>query len=521
MPKAGKDTPNILLIMVDQLAAPALPVYGHAVVKAPHISALADAGVVFENTYCNFPICAPSRFSMMSGRLPTAIGAFDNAAEFEASIPTMAHYLCAAGYRTILSGKMHFIGPDQHHGYEERLTTDIYPSTFAWTPDWREGEFAKPSGISMRSVVEAGPCVRSLQIDYDDEVEFHAVRRLFDLARRPDERPFFMTASFTHPHPPFVISRRYWDLYEHGEIDMPAVPAIPLDELDPFSRWLHYAHGADMHTVTDAHVRNARHAYYGMISYIDEKVGSLIQVLKDTGLYDNTLILFTGDHGEMLGERGMWYKQAFFEWSARVPLICSFPRRYRARREKGVVSLVDLLPTFLDVAANGRAPEPVVPLDGRSMLGLLEDNDATWPDTAISEYTAEGARVPCRMIRQGRYKYVYVHGYDEQLFDLEEDPRELTDLAGRADLAPVQRQLRERLLQDWDPEEIHARVLESQQRRLFIQRVRMASGRHAAWDFQAQTDDTKRYVREQGAVNTKALARFPFVEPTPPDKPKE
>ncbi|MCX5839760.1 MAG: sulfatase-like hydrolase/transferase [Deltaproteobacteria bacterium] len=150
------------------MAAPALPTYGHRLVQAPHITRLAERSVVFDSAYYNFPICAPSRFSMLSGRLPHAIEAYDNASEFPASIPTMAHYLRDAGYRTILCGKMHFIGPDQLHGCEERLTTDIYPADFAWTPDWTQGPAHRPTGISMRPVVEAGPCIRSMQVDYDD-----------------------------------------------------------------------------------------------------------------------------------------------------------------------------------------------------------------------------------------------------------------------------------------------------------------------------------------------------------------
>ena len=132
--------PNILIIQADQMAPQALPVYGHPLVKAPNIEALADRGVVFENAYCNNPICASSRFSMLSGRLSSKIGAYDNAAEFPASIPTFAHYLGNLGYRTCLSGKMHFVGPDQLHGFEGRVTTDIYPADFGWVPDWTRPE---------------------------------------------------------------------------------------------------------------------------------------------------------------------------------------------------------------------------------------------------------------------------------------------------------------------------------------------------------------------------------------------
>ena len=128
--------PNILIIQADQLTAGALSCYGGTVAKTPHIDRLARDGVVFESFYTNSPLCAPSRFSMMSGQLPSAIGAYDNAAEFGADVPTFAHYLRAAGYQTYLSGKMHFCGPDQLHGFEQRLTTDIYPADYGWTPNW-------------------------------------------------------------------------------------------------------------------------------------------------------------------------------------------------------------------------------------------------------------------------------------------------------------------------------------------------------------------------------------------------
>ncbi|MCP5098829.1 MAG: sulfatase-like hydrolase/transferase, partial [Chloroflexi bacterium] len=163
----NQQKPNILFIMVDQLAGSALPFYGHPVVKAPHLTSLAEEGVLFESAYCNSPLCAPSRFSMMSGQLPSRIGAFDNAAHFPADVPTIAHYLRDCGYQTCLSGKMHFVGPDQLHGFEERLTTDIYPSDYGWTPDWTNFE-KRPSWYhNMLSVVQAGTCETSNQLDFD------------------------------------------------------------------------------------------------------------------------------------------------------------------------------------------------------------------------------------------------------------------------------------------------------------------------------------------------------------------
>ena len=191
----GRRKPNIILIMADQLAPQSLPIYGHPQVKTPNLKRFAEESVVFENAYSNFPLCVPARMSMLSGRFAHNIGVWDNASEMSAATPTIPHYLRREGYIASLVGKMHFIGPDQLHGYNERLTTDIYPSNFAWTPDWVKGESFRPTGINMRAVVDAGVCVRSLQIDYDDEVEHSGVQKIYDLARFTKD-PFFLTVSF-------------------------------------------------------------------------------------------------------------------------------------------------------------------------------------------------------------------------------------------------------------------------------------------------------------------------------------
>lgn len=502
--------PNFLLVMADQMAAPALPFHGHKVVKAPNLSQLAAEGVVFERAYCNSPICAPSRFSMLSGQYPTTIGAFDNAAEFPASIPTLMHYLVLGGYRTILAGKMHFIGPDQLHGYEERLVTDIYPADFTWTPNWLAGPGDKPSGISMRNVTEAGTCVRSLQMDYDDEVEHLATQKLYDLARDEDARPWFMTVSFSHPHPPYTIDRAHWDRYRDDEIDLPSVPPIPLEQRDIHSRWLHESHGMPDVQIADADVRTARHAYYGMIEYIDDKVGRLVQVLADCRMRDDTIVIFISDHGEMLGERGMWYKQNFFEWSARVPLVFNAPGRLAARRVRSLASLVDLMPTVCELA-QATPKEWADPIVGTSLATLLRGHEDS-ARRVICEYTDMGVIAPGRMIREGRCKLIYTHGHPNQLYDLETDPSELTNLAGRPDVRDVEESLVAQLLHGWDPEGAHRAVLASQRRRLLVKQANAASKPAHDWSYQAASDDSRRFVRSGGAAGAKARARFPRDE---------
>lgn len=517
---SGPAAPNIVLLMADQLTPFALPFHGHPLVQTPALSALATQGAVFDAAYCNFPICAPSRASLLAGRFPHAMGVFDNASEFPAEIPTMAHYLRAAGYRTILVGKMHFVGPDQLHGYEERLTTDIYPADFLWVPDWSKGPAYRPTGVGMGHVVDAGPCVRSMQIDYDEETAHTAVQKIYDLARERTA-PFFLTVSFTHPHPPFVARRHEWDQYADVDIDPPRVPAIPYAELDPHSQWLYVAHGQDRYTVTAEHVRRARRAYYAMVSYVDAKIGEVLAALAAASLADNSVIVFCADHGEMLGERGMWYKQTFYEPSVRVPLVIRAPGVAPGRYPQ-VCSLVDLLPTFLDIAAQGNAPvAPVDPLDGRSLWPLLHGNAQFAPDEAVAEYSSEGVMAPSRMLRRGPWKYVLTRGLPPQLFNVDTDPLEQHDCAGRPDLAAIERELRDRVLADWDPDIVDARIRASQQRRLFLRDVALRTSAFPAWNYEARRGDAQRYVRPAtatGPVGAKPRLRFPYVTPTPPDR---
>ena len=507
--------PNILLLMADQMAAPALSVYGNKVCRTPHLDALAADSVVFDAAYCNAPLCAPSRFAMLSGRLPATIDAFDNASEFRAEIPTLSHCLALIGYRTILCGKMHFIGPDQLHGYQERITTDVYPASFCWMPSWDAGPSFISSGVTLSSVVEAGPCIRSLQMDYDDEVEHHGVRRLYDLARDDDPRPFFLTISFTQPHTPFTPGQEHWDRYRHDDIDMPALEEIPLDALDAHSRGLYFAHGRDLHRVTEAHVRNARHGYYGMMSCIDDKIGRILRVLDETGLRRNTIVVFTSDHGEMLGERGMWYKHCFFEWSARVPLFVSHPPSITPRRVAPPVSHVDLLPTLVDLAGDNVAELGMPDLDGHSLAGLLDGGDLDHDEPVIADYLAIGPCVPCRMIRHRHHKLHYIHGHEPLLFDLEADPHERHDLAGDSAWRNVRARLEHLLRRDYDPDEVDRRVRASQRRRFMIAKANQG---RAMWDYVARPGDEARYVRNARVDATKARSRFPAVPSVPPDK---
>lgn len=515
--------PNIVLIQADQLTALVLPMYVRSMVKTPNLSALADRGVTFLNAYCNNPVCGPSRASMMTGQLSSAVGCHDNGGEFLSSIPTFAHYLRHEGYRTCLSGKMHFVGADQLHGFEERITTDIYPSDYGWTADWtRQDEPYAPSRMSLRSVLEAGLCRRSLQIDYDEEVCYQAVQKIHDYRRDLDTRPFLLVASFTHPHNPFVTTREFWDLYDHDAIDLPKVPHIPISERDPWSQ--RYAHTIreDEHDVSEADLRNARHAYYGMVSYFDSLIGRILEALRDADFEDNTYVFVVADHGEMLGERGTWFKFLPFEGSTRVPLVAAGPGVKAGHVETKGVSLMDLLPTFTDIATDNRGVRYVSDIQGRSLMPMMHGDSSGREDDVMMEFTGEGVYAPALMLRKNGYKYIHCRTDPPMLFDLEKDPLELENLAGTPEAAAVEKDMVSEIAERWDYEALENAVLKSQRHRLFVQET-LLKGQWTGWDFQPYVDATRAYVR--GAIDpnttaTKARRRYPFVEEVPPHHPR-
>ncbi|MEM9146451.1 MAG: choline-sulfatase [Pseudomonadota bacterium] len=495
--------PNIVLVMADQLAPQFTGAYGHPLVKTPHIDALAARGTRFDAAYCNAPLCAPSRFSFMSGRLVTNIAAYDNASEFPATVPTFAHTLRRMGYRTCLSGKMHFVGPDQLHGFEERLTTDIYPSDHAWTPDWElPDERIDKWYHNMDSVREAGMAATTFQIEYDEEVAFFARRKIFDYAMAGTQ-PFAMVVSFIHPHDPYVARPEWWGLYDDDAIDMPAAAPPP----DPHTRRLMKGIEADVKEPTEAEIRNARRAYYANTSYFDSKVGVIVQALEEAEMLENTVVIVTSDHGDMLGERGLWYKMAFFEHAARVPLVMAGPGVARQAVAEPC-SLVDLAPTFGDIAGSvgSEVPEPGMPLDGRSLWPLATGAAAPGEGEAIGEYCAECASHPIFMIRRGRWKYIHCEVDPPQLFDVVADPQERVNLA---DTAPEAAGFAAEVARRWDAEAIRTHVIATQRQRRAVHAA-MEAGLLTSWDYQPRRDAAQEYVRNHQDWTVAAeRSRFP------------
>lgn len=460
--------PNMLMIMADQMAFDVIGALGHPAVKTPNIDRLVERGISFSNCYCNSPLCAPSRASFVTGKLASRIDAFDNGSELAAGTPTFVHHLRRSGYETILSGKMHYVGPDQLHGFEHRLTRDIHATGFELTPDWSRGTYPNP-GTGVKRLKEAGVTNWNNHLAYDDKVQFRTLEKIRDIGRVPAEerRPFFLCASFFHPHDPFVITKPYWDLYEGVEIPMPSVAGD--EAIHPFNQWIQTHHELDTDPLSDDKIVANRRAYYGMVTYIDDKVGEIVEELERMGLMEDTILMLTSDHGEMLGEHGMWFKRTFYEPSVKVPLIVSGPKWLSGgRRLEEIVSLVDLSVTVMELAEVRDRERWVADMDGSSLVPLLHDRSIDWKNEAISEYYGEGALKPMIVLREGNYKLVRVKDEDDLFYDLAEDPFEQNNRFGQPEYEKTITRMQTRLEEQFDLAAIESRVIRSQQERLMI-----------------------------------------------------
>lgn len=498
--------PNILILMVDQLNGTLFPDGPADWLHAPHLRALAKQSARFAHCYTASPLCAPARAAFMTGQLPSRNGVYDNAAEFRSDIPSFAHHLRRAGYQTCLSGKMHFVGPDQMHGFEERLTTDIYPADFGWTPDYRKpGERIDWWYHNMGSVTGAGVAETTNQLEYDDEVTYHAKRKLYDLARGHDARPWALTVSFTHPHDPYVARQKYWDLYADCAYLEPMIGEREFADYDAHSQRIIKANDRENFEISQEHIKNSRRAYFANISYIDDKIGEILEVLETTKMDNNTIILFVSDHGDMLGEKGLWFKMSFFEGSSRVPLMISLPQK-AGQTINTPVSTLDICPTLCDLASISM--DEVRPwTDGQSLAGLM--NGETRAEPVRMEYAAEASYAPLIGIRQGDYKYIQCALDPDQLYDLKNDPNELKNCAQNPEYADILANFQEMAKNYWSLEEFDQNVRASQAQRWVVYEA-LRNGAYYPWDYQPLQKASERFMRNHMDLNNlESAQRFP------------
>ncbi|MEO1397585.1 MAG: choline-sulfatase, partial [Pseudomonadota bacterium] len=345
------------------------------------------------------------------------------------------------------------------------------------------------------------------QLEYDDEVAFHARQALHNYAREDREQPFCLTVSFTHPHDPFVARQQFWDHYPEETLPSPATSAIAYEDHDPHTKRLFDMSNWREFEVTDQDVINSRRAYFANISYIDSLMAGILETLDACDFVEETIILFVSDHGEMLGEKGLWFKMSFLEGSARVPLMIHAPRRFDPTNVIAPASTLDVFPTLLDLAG---LPVPDN-LDGESLLPALIGR--TYERSVISEYAAEGSIAPMVMVRDATHKLIVCPADPDLLFDLEADPQENSSLTSMIDHGAKHAELRAAIDDAYDFEAFNAAVLTSQTQRLLIYDA-LRNGQYFPWDYQPLQLASERYMRNHKDLNVlEGNARYPRFKP--------
>ncbi len=481
--------PNLLYIHSDQHNPYVTGCYGDPLVETPHLDALAAGGVVLENTYCPSPICVPSRMSMLSGRYPYENEVWTNMHMLDSGIPTFAHAMGAGGYRPTLVGRMHSVGLDQLHGYAERLVGDHGANRPGGQGNGGHG-IGGP-GPTRSSLEESGHGQSAYQV-HDEDVTVETVNFLDRLGvqKRAGQlaEPFSLSVGFMLPHQPFIARREDYERY-YDKITPPRHPEPFGDHLHPHIKY--WREKCNIIEVSEGEIRRSRAAYWALVYRMDVMIGQIMTALRANGLEDNTLVVYMSDHGEQVGEHGLWWKQTFYEDSAKVPAILSWPGHLpEGTRYDKVTSSLDLNATMIDALGCPALPHS----RGRSLLPLLTDPDnAAWDNVAFSEFcqnkTGGGGPFPDdgifqRMVRRDNFKLNYYHGQPCQLFDLDADPHEFNDLAGDPAYKETVDRLKAEVLEGWDPDAIRAKMDE----------LGADLPIHTAWTRHVQPPDTIRWT---------------------------
>lgn len=436
--------PNIIMILTDEHSGRIVHSYGDPWVRTPNMDRLAEEGVLIENAYCNSPLCVPSRCSMLSGKMPHTTGIYNNAQTLQSDRATFVHSLGAAGYETVLCGRMHFVGPDQRHGFEKRLVGDITTAVLGISfAEQRYGYFSKCS-MPGRAGIERSGKGECAVMAYDRDVAQAAVRYLEE---RSDDRPLFLVVGLYGPHSPYVAPEELYDYY-HEILPKPeTLSEQDFEDMHPFERT--FLENRGLGRETSEEILRVRAAYYGMTEFEDRLLGSVMDCAEQCLDPENTLMVYTSDHGDGLGYHGMFWKSNMREESLRIPMIFKWKGKLpEGKRFTGLASLLDLAPTF-----TGAADAPPLPgAEGRNLLpNLLAGRDLPYDHPVISEICDIKGEDPAAMIRIGKYKLISYHGYEDPvLYDLENDPEEKRDLVKAGEEEEIMAMLLSELNAVWD-----------------------------------------------------------------------
>lgn len=476
-PNSGK--PNVLLIMTDQHRADLMTCAGRDVVPTPNIDRIASRGVRFNNAYCPYPVCVASRMALLTGLYAHSTGAITNQDRLDWRYRTMAHHFAENGYLTALMGKMHFL--DAHnHGFQYYLSINDWLMYLGPKVQHYANEIANhPLGPNFFKTVDddgAGlPDVTGLwpgrspwvgnveKWDFDDmasrlepqdHLDMFIAREAAKFLNTYRQQPFFLVASFMKPHSPFYPPRQWAEKYPVDKMTLP--------ETGDVSQYPQHIQRRieNMAALGQKRQRVHRAGYYGNLAFVDTCVGHLYSALEKEGLVENTIVVYTSDHGEMDGDHGLFQKFCLFEPSVRVPLIVSFPKHLPENKvTDALTEYIGLYPTLSEVAGLESprkttlldvpgAPER---MDAASFDGVLRNPDLDGPSAVFSEYNLR-SKVCEYMIRTRRYKYIFNHGSTNELYDHQADPGEFVNRINDLALKKIRDDLHEQLLVWYNPD---------------------------------------------------------------------
>jgi len=422
-----KERPNILVIMSDEHNAGVTGCYDSPIVRTPNLDRLAERGIALDACYCNSPLCVPSRMTFTAGKYISRTGAWANSCWLPSDeYPSIARVMTAAGYDSLLCGKMHYdrtrrygfteIGGMMNGGFKTGKGGRRKPDDLPENPTKISARFKQFYAADDSSILTHDRNVTAGVTDFLGK-------------RKRSEKPFFLFAGYLAPHFPLIVPQSYWDAYQ-GKVPMPEIPPGHLDSLP-----LNYQHlraGFKLIGVPDEITRKGRELYYGLTQWFDDQVGIVLKTLGASDVADNTVVVYTSDHGENVGEHGLWWKNCMYQHAARVPCLVSWPERWSGgERRSQACSMVDLVQTIAEL---GGAETPG-DWNGDSMCSWMDDRNATWKDLAVSEYYAHNIASGYAMLRSDDYKYVYhsrmdeSHAPERELYDLKADPGEFHNLA--------------------------------------------------------------------------------------------
>jgi len=449
-------TQNLLILLSDEHNKRMLGVSGHSHVKTPNLDNLANEGVLFQNAYCNSPICVPSRAILATGRYNAEIGYWDNADPYDGKIPSWGHRAVEGNCDAVSIGKLHFLDDQAPTGFSEQINPlNVVGGVGDLLGLIRQELPVRKGAANMAKDVGSGETTYS---NYDKKIAEDATKWI--LNRKAGDKPWVLFVSFVCPHFPLIAPPEFYDMYPENEVPWPLLYEEHQRSKHPYYEAMRKCMNYDDY-FDEEKVRKATSAYFGLCSFLDHNVGLVLDALQNSQFADNTNIIYTSDHGDALGMRGMWGKSTMFEESAGVPMILKGPNLPKSKKIKTPVSLVDIFPTVVDslnLSPNSRD----IDLPGKSLLKIAEEKD-DYERVVLSEYHAAASPVGAFMLRKGKYKYVYfAEGYDPQLFNLEEDPYEQNDLFSNENFKDILNSFYDNLLKICDPEAVNKRAKKEQ-----------------------------------------------------------